>query len=53
MVRHTGGSSKLGGGTKEKDLKDIGKERFSHRLIDTKNIEDEPKKVPFNKKLKA
>jgi hypothetical protein len=37
MIKHTGGSSRLGGLTKE-----AGKERFSHRLLDVKNIEDNP-----------
>ena len=35
MLNHTGGSSKLGGLTKQKEGYDP-KERFSHRLVDYK-----------------
>ena len=44
MLNKTGGSSRLGGMSKPRDLKNLDKERFSHRLMDIKNIEDEPTK---------
>ncbi len=36
MINHTGGSSKLGGLTKQKAEYDPAKERFNHRMVDYK-----------------